>query len=423
MNAGRRYIRSSSFVMAMLFTVLCGATALALGYFINYFARGHFAQSTDAVLESEIRYLEALPPNTALPDHGGRLYLPLADENALPAGVDKNISVLREGILVFTYPQDGRRYAAKIHQFRDNRILLVAYDITDIAHDFRFMQWIGIASIVFIMLVVFVSYIISVFVVSGTNKIANTARDIMETGDLSRRIDIGSQWDDLGNMTAVLNTLLSRVEQLMSGVRQVSDNIAHDLRTPLTRLRQKIESAESERKEELLKESDHLLATFNALLRISRIETEKQRSQFRSMDLRDVVQDVVEFYEPLAEEKNIALHVSLKSAPMDGDRDLLFQAIANILDNALKYTPPHGRVDIVLAPADGGRIITVTDSGPGVTEGDLTRIFDRFYRTEESRSTTGTGLGLSLVAAAVELHRGHVRAENTPDGFRIITIL
>jgi len=423
MITGRRYIKSSSFVMAMLFTILCGAAALSLGYFINYFASGHFAQSTEAVLNSEIRYLEKLSPSVALPENKGHLYLPLSEEGALPDNVVPDISILREGIVVFVYPEDGRRYAAKIHEFAGGRTLLVGYDITDIVHDFRFMQGIGIASIIFVMLVVFVSYAISVFVVKGTNNIANTAREIMDTGDLTRRIDIGSHWDDLGNMTTVLNMLLSRIEQLMTGVRQVSDNIAHDLRTPLTRLRQKIESANGEKKEELLKEADHLLSTFNALLRIARIETEKQRSRFQKIDLKNVVQDVVEFYEPLAEEKNIAMDVSLQSMTIEGDRDLLFQAFANILDNALKYTPPGGAVRVVLTHTDEGRTFSVTDTGPGVEGKDLTKIFERFYRTEESRSTAGTGLGLSLVAAVVDLHNGKIRAENSAEGFRIITIL
>lgn len=423
MTGGRRYIKSSSFVMAMLFTILCGAVALSLGYFINYFARGHLVQGTEAVLDTEIRYLEGFLRFDDLPENEGRLYLPVNEKGVLPGGVSPDISVLREGILVFVYPEDGRRYAAKIHEFPGGKTVLVGYDITDIVHDFRFMQWIGIASIVFVMLVVFVSYIISVFVVSGTNKIANTARDIMITGDLSRRIDIGSRWDDLGNMTTVLNLLLSRIEQLMTGVRQVSDNIAHDLRTPLTRLRHKIESTNDDKKEDLLKEADHLLSTFNALLRISRIETEKQRSRFREIDLRDVVQDVVEFYEPLAEEKEIFLDVSLQSMVIEGDRDLLFQAFANILDNSLKYTPPGGTVRVTLTHTDAGRCLSVMDSGPGVPDQDLDRIFERFYRAEASRSTAGTGLGLSLVAAVIGLHQGHVHAENAAEGFRIITIL
>lgn len=406
--------------MAMLFTILCGLVALSLGYFINYFARGHFEQNTDAVIESEIRYLESLPASQALPEHKGRLYVRLESADTLPHDITPTKFSMGEDIIVFDY-KDGRRYAAKKHEFSKNDIVLVAYDITEITRDFRFLQMMGIVSIVFVMIVVFVSYLISVFVVRGTNKIADTARSIMETGDLSQRIDIGSRWDDLGNMASVLNILLSRIEQLMTGVRQVSDNIAHDLRTPLTRLRHRMEALPEQ--EGLLKEADHLLAVFNALLRISRIETEKQRSRFQSLNLRDVLQDVIDFYEPLAEEKSIQLTKNLQSVTIDGDRDLLFQAFANILDNALKYTPVGGSVSLSLLQGEDGIRVTVADTGPGVPEHDLEKIFDRFYRCEESRNTSGTGLGLSLVAAVIELHRGRIMAENSTQGFRIITIL
>lgn len=410
--------------MAMLFTVLCGGAALSLGYFIDYFARGHFAQNTEAVIDSEIRYIESLSALSSLPLNRQRLYIPLDQSGELPKNIHADKYSLREGILVFTYPPDNRRYAAKIHTFANGQSLLIGYDITDIAHDFRFMQGIGIASIIFVMMIVFISYLISIFVVSGTNKIANTAREIIDTGDLSRRIDIGSQWDDLGNMATVLNILLSRIEQLMSGVRQVSDNIAHDLRTPLTRLRQKIESSDGDKKEELLKEADQLLSTFNALLRIARIETEQQRSRFQKIDLRNVLEDVVDFYEPLAEEKSIRLSSLLPChTAFEGDRDLLFQAFANILDNALKYTLAEGEISVLLEQTENKIIVTVTDSGPGIPEKDLEKIFERFYRSEESRNTPGTGLGLSLVSAVVHLHNGQIKAENLSKGFRIITIL
>lgn len=420
MKSGRSYIRSSSFVMAMLFTVLCGLVALSLGYFIDYFARGHFEQNTDAVIASEIRYLESLPASHPLPKNSGRLYIPLQIANTLPEDISPTKFSIGTDIIVFDY-KDGRRYAAKKHAFSQNRIVLVAYDITEIARDFRFMQTMGIISIVFVMIVVFVSYLISVFVVKGTNKIADTARTIMETGDLSQRIDIGSRWDDLGNMASVLNILLSRIEQLMTGVRQVSDNIAHDLKTPLTRLRNKMESLPEQ--EGLLKEADHLLATFNALLRISRIETEKQRSRFQALNLRNVLQDVIDFYEPLAEEKSINLVKNLQSVTMEGDRDLLFQAYANIIDNALKYTPSGGTVSVSLLQYEQEIQIVVADTGAGVQNDDLEKIFERFYRCEESRNSSGTGLGLSLVAAVIELHRGRIAAENISQGFRIITIL
>ena len=421
-NESRRYIKSSSFVMALLFTILCGLAALSLGYFINYFTKGHFVHSTEAVLDAEIRYIEAVGPDRI--KDTGQLYLFLDESGSLPEGVPSDVSRLAEGILVFDYSRNDKRYAAKIHTLADNRKMLVGTDITIISQDFRFMQWIGIASICFVMAVVFVAYIISVFVVSGTNKIADTAREIIDTGDLSRRVEVGSRWDDLSNMAAVLNMLLDRVEELMQGVRQVSDNIAHDLRTPLTRMRGKLEKLkDGQNKEELLDESDQLLNTFNALLRISRIEAEKQRSQFTDVDLKALLEDVSAFYEPLAEEKSIALNTDLSEAHLRGDRDLLFQAYANLLDNAVKFTPETGKVEIRLHIINDKIYVEISDTGTGISEQDKEKIFSRFYRGEKSRSSSGTGLGLSLVEAVIHLHGGFIQVENTHPGLKIITIL
>lgn len=426
----RRYINSSSFIMALIFTILCGLAALSLGYFINYFTKGHFVHSTEAVIDAEIRYIESINPNYINNQHTNstnQLYILLDEEGTLPDTIPSNLSRLAEGIIVFDYPLNNKRYAAKIHTFPNDKKILIGTDITKISKDFRFMQWIGITSICFVMMVVFVAYIISVFVVSGTNKIADTAREIIETGDLSRRLDIGSRWDDLGNMAAVLNTLLDRIEELMRGVRQVSDNIAHDLRTPLTRMRNHIEDLQKRYGHndyaELMEESDHLLGTFNALLRISRIESEKQRSQFKTVNLKAILNDVIAFYEPLAEEKSITIHADLSEATLHGDRDLLFQAYANLLDNALKFTPEKGEIKVKLITQDKKIHISITDNGNGVPENEHKKIFNRFYRAEKCRSTSGTGLGLSLVSAVITLHHGTVTAQNANPGLKIITIL
>ena len=418
----RRYVKSSSFIMALLFTVLCGLAALSFGYFINYFTKGHFVHSTEAVLDTEVRYIEAVGIENI--KNTGQLYLFLKEDGRLPESIPSDVSRLAEGILVFDYSRNGKRYAAKIHTLKDNRKLLIGTDITTISKDFKFMQWVGFTSIFFVMAVVFVSYLISIFVVSGTNKIADTAREIIDTGDLSRRVDVGHQWDDLSNMASVLNLLLDRVEQLMQGVRQVSDNIAHDLRTPLTRMRSNIEKIENNNnRNELLNEADQLLSTFNALLRISRIETEKRRSQFCDIDLKKLIEDVVSFYEPLADEKSISLTTSLTSQNTYGDRDLLFQAYANILDNAIKFTPEDGQIIIHITNANTKTSITISDNGSGIQDEEIHKIFNRFYRGEKNRSSSGTGLGLSLVNAVIKLHNGDISVENNDPGLKIITTL
>ncbi len=412
--------------MAVLFTVLCGASALCLGYFITFFAKGHFVHSTEAVLDSQITVIKA---SNSMKDgiDGDYFYSFLNDDGSFSEPIPAEIERFSEGIIVFDYPKNNQRYAAKIYSHVDGRKLLIGFNITEISKDFERMQIMGIFSIIFVMIIVFVSYLISVFVARGTNKIAVTAQEIIDTGDLSRRLEFNSRWDDLSHMALVLNALLSRMEELIIGVRQVSDNIAHDLRTPLTRIRNKIETLQDkygdQEHDQLLNEADHLLSTFTALLRISRIETEKQRSQFQKLDLGPLIQDVANFYAPLAEEKGVKFDVEPKSAIITGDRDLLFQVYANLLDNAIKFTPAGGRVTLNINKEHGGIWIVIEDTGKGVDETEIHKIFDRFYRAEKSRSSPGTGLGLSLVKAVIDLHGGEAKAENTEDGLRIITIL
>lgn len=430
MRRHRSYTKSSSFIMALLFTILCGGVALILGYFINYFAKGHFVHSTESVLASEFKYIESLETIPSTTSSMNRFYLPLNPKGGLPDNFPRPTERLTEGVLVFDFEKasGNKRFGAKIYTLKDDRKVLIGIEITQISKDFDFMQWLGVASIIFVMLVVFVSYMISIFVVSGTNKIADTARHIIKTGDLSQRLTVASGWDDLSRMASVLNLLLDRIEELIEGTREVSDNIAHDLRTPLTRMRSHIEALQKEDPDNedydsLLVEADHILSTFNALLRISRIETEQKRSQFRELELHRVLDDVIDFYAPLAEEKSITLTTNIEHIHYTGDRDLLFQAFANIMDNALKFAPENGTITLELTSNNEQIIITVQDTGSGVPESDKEKIFTRFHRAEKSRSLPGTGLGLSLVLAVISLHGGQIRAENTDSGFRIITIL
>lgn len=289
------------------------------------------------------------------------------------------------------------------------------------------IRWLSILSIALMIIVIAASFVISIFVVSRTNRIALTAKDIMDTGDLSQRIIIDSRWDDLSNMAYVLNAFLDRIEVLMQGIRQVSDNIAHDLRTPLTRLRNNLETLRSQDLsdemqpvyEVMISEADHLLNTFNALLRIARIETGKQKTQFVDINFKKIVCDVIDLYEPLAEEKHISITSDLSEAQYNGDRDLIFQALANILDNAIKFTPTDGAISIKLTRSEGRSILTIRDNGPGIPEGEQDKVFDRFYRSESSRTTPGNGLGLSLVEAVVKLHAGSISLKNLGPGLEI----
>lgn len=416
--------------MALLFTLLCGLSLSILGYFGYFFERGHFIHGTEEVIDTEIRHL-SIDQIQQRGDNdtkdAGRLFVFFGPNGEPPSILDNKVERLKEGIIVFEHLSKGRTYAAKIHTFENNRKILVGVDITQTQREFRFMQWLSIISIVLIILVILVSYMISVFVSRGTNKIATIAQNIMDTGDLSKRLEVSSPWDDLSRMSATLNLMLDRIEELMGGVRQVSDNIAHDLRTPLTRLRNHIEMAQHDNSEDakvgLLNEADQLLNTFNALLRISRLEAEKKREHFQSVALQPLIKDVLAFYEPLTEEKHIAIHQQLIDANCEGDKDLLFQAYANVIDNAIKYTPEGGEISVMMYREGQFTVIAVEDSGGGIPEQDIGKVFQRFYRCDVSRTSAGNGLGLSLVKAVFDLHHGQLDLKNTASGLRFITKL
>ncbi len=277
---------------------------------------------------------------------------------------------------------------------------------------------------------------ISYYVTKRINSIASTAEEIIMTGDLSRRMPVENKWDDLSKLSQVLNMMLNDIEQLMQGVRQVSDSIAHDLRTPLARLRNRMEETKElietdslHDKEdrlaildELVHEADSLLNTFNALLRIANIESGKRHAGFRSFMLDPIVGDAVEMYEPLASDKQIKLllhqHPPIR---MVGDKDLIFQALTNMLDNAVKYTPKGGTIDVIARVKDGRAQLEVCDTGIGIDHADVDNIFRRFWRADTSRTSAGTGLGLSLVAAVAKLHRGNVEVKDNDPGL-IITL-
>jgi signal transduction histidine kinase len=281
-------------------------------------------------------------------------------------------------------------------------------------------------------------------VLRRVDAMTETTRSIME-GDLGERLPVAGSGDELDRLAVNLNAMLERIEALMHGLKEVSDNIAHDLKTPLTRLHNRCEEAlrtaktESEYRaalESTIEESDGLIRTFNALLMIARAESGQARDNMSELDAADVARGVGELYEPLAEEKGLSLTVEAPSpVPVHGNRELISQALANLVDNAIKYAALANKAGnkaqaiTVTAGTEGDRVLlSVVDQGPGIPASMRERVVERFVRLDQSRTVPGSGLGLSLVAAVARLHGGELKFEDNtlgpdPAGLKAIIAL
>ena len=261
-------------------------------------------------------------------------------------------------------------------------------------------------------------------------------------GDLSERLPVGRSGDEIDRLAENLNAMLERIEALMAGLKEVSDNIAHDLKTPLTRLRNRAEEAlakssnEGEYRaalERTIDESDGLIRTFTALLMIARAESGQARDNMTDFDAAEVAHGIHELYEPLAEDKGLTLEVAADAATIHGNRELVSQALANLVENAIKYGQPVApRPDggtkspdiLIESRRDGDNVLlSVTDHGPGIPEADRQRAVERFVRLEASRTQPGSGLGLSLASAVATLHGGDLRLADSQPGLRVTLVI
>ncbi|WP_229743945.1 sensor histidine kinase [Aliidongia dinghuensis] len=262
----------------------------------------------------------------------------------------------------------------------------------------------------------------------------NRTGDLIRAGEFSHRIPLNGTGDEFDRLAQNLNAMLDQIERLMAGMRQVTDNIAHDLRSPLGRLRSRIEMAlieepSTDRYREVLQqtiaEADQLLATFTALLDIAEAEAGNPRAQLAPLDLTAFARDLADLYEPVAEEKGLRFTIETTPRPVEvrGDRHMLSRAIANLVENALKYTPSSGAVAVQVQVAGTMARLTVSDNGPGIPAAERERVFDRFYRLEASRTTEGNGLGLSLARAVIRLHGGSIALEDNAPGLSAVVSL
>lgn len=383
---------------------------------------------------------------------GNGIYL-LADANGLKVAGNLNrippeMKGTRGG--VFTYQRrsisgsvEERIGVGRPIRVQGGALLIVARDIQD-QRDFaatsqRILIW-GVLVIGLIGLGG--GLLVSRYIFNRIDAVTATSRTIM-AGNLSERIPVNGSGDEIDRLSGSLNAMLERIELLMTGMREVSDNIAHDLKTPLNRLRNRVEGAlregggeraYRETLEETIDEADELIKTFNSLLSIARLEAGAAGDNMVSLNVGDVVGDVVELYEPVVEEAGHVLMPGSGLSGVDvrsisGDRQLIGQALTNLIDNALKYAvqDQSGKVPIKISVDVEDRgdqvAIIVADNGPGIPKADRERVLKRFVRLEASRSRPGSGLGLSVVSAVARLHGGSLKLEDNAPGLKAVLLL
>lgn len=425
-----------------------GASALVLIGVVWWATVGYLEQQTNATIEAEVtglveqyrqrgtRGLEALIRERIAVSTGVPTVYLFADRNRQPLAGNLDAwpagEADAEGWYNFTrIGEDGRRIGVRGQVFvlSDGRHLLVAQDqsrleATRSLINEAFLWALGGGLVLALM----GGFLMSYSVMGRIDAINRASREIM-TGRLQSRMPVRGVNDEFDQLSENLNAMLDRIDSLIEGVKSVADNIAHDLRTPLTRLRGRLENLTArpdltdEMRGELssaMAEADHLLATFRALLRIARIESGTHDREWSGVELKPLLEDAWELYQAVGEEKDIVVHLGTTSGHLRGDRDLLFQALCNLLDNAIKYSPPGSEVSLAASETAQGVEISIADRGPGVPAEERGKVVDRFYRSAGVAGVPGSGLGLSLVNAIAHHHGGQLVLEDNAPGLRAI---
>ncbi|MGD9844136.1 MAG: sensor histidine kinase, partial [Variibacter sp.] len=340
------------------------------------------------------------------------------------------------GLIEITYHRpdeadESREALVRVFRLENGFRLLVGRDLEERERLHNIITTAGHWSIALVIVLGLAGgFFITRRVLKRVDAMTATTQTIM-AGNFGGRLPVAGTGDEFDRLADNLNVMLARIEALMHGLAEVSDNIAHDLKTPLTRLRNHAEEAlrtatnEAAYRDALvntIEESDGLIRTFNALLMIARAESGHTRETFETFDATEIVRDICELYEPLAEENGLRLKVITDTAlPVRGNRELVSQALSNLMDNAIKYAVPASTGDnaraitISATGREGKALVSVADSGPGIPAGDRVRATERFVRLESSRTKPGSGLGLSLVAAVARLHDGELQlVDNNP---------
>ena len=464
MTALGKLFRTTTFKLTLVYlTVFALFAAFLLGYFALNTRRLITEQITDTVnaeitgLSEQyrlggIRRLVVVVDNRARRP-GSSLYLVTTFNGQALAG---NVTALAPGILdnpgwtetvyhrideAETSEHAAHEALVRVFQLPGGFRLLVGRDLDERERLYRIVLSAGRWSVaIVVVLGLLGGFLVTRRVLRRVDAMTETTRTIM-TGDLSGRLPVAGTGDELDRLAGNLNAMLERIEALMHGLKEVSDNIAHDLKTPLTRLRNRSEEAlrtaksEAEYRaalESTIEESEGLIRTFNALLMIARAESGQARDDMSEFDASEIANDVGELYEPLAEEKGIVLKVEAQTpAKVRGNRELVSQALANLVDNAIKYAQPagtgaNGAIPEIVVRAfneDDRIMLTVADSGPGIPAADRSRAVERFVRLEQSRCQPGSGLGLSLASAVARLHGGELSLQDNNPGLKSVIAL
>jgi signal transduction histidine kinase len=454
-----KLIRTTAFRLTLVYLFLFALFAASLLGYFAWNTRRLITEQITATVDAEIseisdRYnragLRGLVPTVesrALRP-GANLYLVTTTTGQMIAG---NVGALMPGVMASTGwsetayrrldEQDNATHRAlvRVTQLSGGFRLLIGRDLEERRRLFGIVakaaQW---SLLVVIVLGIGGGIFVARRVLRRIDAMTGTAQRIM-AGDLTGRLPVGRSGDELDRLAENLNAMLERIEALMMGLKEVSDNIAHDLKTPLTRLRNRAEEAlaksgcEADYRaalERTIDESDGLIRTFNALLMIARAESGQARGNMDDFDAADVAGGIHELYEPLAEDDGMTLRLKTVSAPLHGNRELISQALANLVENAIKYgkpatvSPPQGSVVsldarqiLIEARREGDQVLlSVTDHGPGIPEADVKHAVERFVRLDSSRSQPGSGLGLSLASAVATLHGGELRLGDARPG-------
>jgi len=444
-------LQTQAFRIVLLYVLLFAFSVSALLFFTYWNTRRTLDAQTDQIIEADIIGLREQYQQFGLPGlvetlrsrslHQGQAIYLLADglHHIVAGNLEfwPQISQIATGTVEFNYdrPLNGkletRRARGRVLALPADFVLLVAQDV----HDRYLTERMFTTTLPWTVLLILVlgtvgGGLLSRNMLRRLDTINRTSGEIIK-GDLTRRVPLNGSGDEFDVLAENLNRMLDRIERLMKGLREVTDSVAHDLRTPLNRLRNRLEEsvarlnasgAQAGEIERAITETDQLIATFNALLLIAETDAGTTRAAMAPLELGAVAADVVELYEPLADEKKVSLAlVPGMPVGIEGNRSLIAQALANLVDNAIKYTPTGGEVRIRAAVTPDSVDLSVTDSGPGIPLADRARVTERFVRLEASRNSPGTGLGLSLVAAVAHFHNAELLLEDaTPTGLKAV---